>query len=129
VMARLGARRIIGVDLSRRSNRRFDFDEMPSAWELLLDRFRGRRRRYKLPTLGALLMRTTILYSESRAEESREAVDLFLNPDLRHIGLLDWKSFDAIVDIGYRYAKQLLAETPVEELAAYRNREVLERSA
>lgn len=130
VMARMGARRIVGVDLSRRSERRFEFEEMPSAWELLRDRFRVRRnRRYKLPTLGSLLMRTTILYSESRGEEARNAVDLFLNPDLRHIGLLDWKSFDTIVEIGYRYAKELLAATSAETLAPYRNGEVLEMSA
>lgn len=120
VMARLGAGRIIGVDLSRRNTRRYDFEEMPSTWQLLLDRLRGRKR-YKLPTLGALLMRTTILYSESRSEQARESVDLYLNPDCSRIGLLDWKSFDRIVEIGYRHAKEVLAATPEEELALYRD--------
>ncbi|HEX7154613.1 MAG TPA: patatin-like phospholipase family protein [Thermoanaerobaculia bacterium] len=122
VMAKKGAQKIIGVDLSRPSCRRYEFEEMPSTWELLLDRFRGRKkRRYKLPTLGALLMRTTILYSESRGEQAKESVDMYLNPDLGGVGLLDWKGFDRIVEIGYRHAKNLLAGMTDEELAAYRN--------
>jgi NTE family protein len=130
IMARMGARRIIGVDLSRRSVRRHDLEEVPGTWELLRDRFRSRRnRRYKLPTLGALLMRTTILYSESRGEQARESVDLYLNPDLSRIGLLDWKGFEKIVDIGYRYAKEVLAAMNEDELTAYRSEIAEEMSA
>lgn len=122
VMAAMGARRIIGVDLARRSSRRYDFDEVPSGWQLLADRFRSRRRRrYKVPTLGALLMGTTILYSESRRERSRQSTDIYFNPDLARVGLLDWKAFDRIVDIGYQHAKEVLAAMPEHELAAYRN--------
>ncbi|HEY0140654.1 MAG TPA: patatin-like phospholipase family protein [Thermoanaerobaculia bacterium] len=122
IMARVGARKIIGVDLSRPGNRRYDFEELPSTWELFWDRLRGRkRRRYKLPSLGALLMRTTILYSESRGEQARESVDLYLNPDCSRVGLLDWKGLDRIVEIGYRHAKEMLASIPDEELEPYRN--------
>jgi NTE family protein len=122
VMARMGARRIIGVDLSRRTVRRHELEDLPSTWELLIDRFRGRkRRRFKLPTIGALLMGTTILYSESRSAQARQSVDLYLNPDLSRIGLLDWKSYDRIVEMGYQYGKEALAAMSEEELAAYRN--------
>lgn len=122
IMARMGAQKIIGVDLSRRSVKRYELEELPSTWELLRDRFRGRRnRRYKLPSLGALLMRTTILYSESRGEQARESVDLYLNPDLSRVGLLDWKSFDRVVEIGYRHAKEILGRMTAAELAPYQN--------
>lgn len=122
IMAKVGARRIIGVDLSRQGTRRYDFDELPSTWELFWDRLRGRkRRRYKLPSLGALLMRTTILYSESRGQAARESVDLYLNPDCSRVGLLDWKGLDRTVEIGYRHAKEMLASIPDEVLAPYRN--------
>lgn len=127
VMAKMGASKIIGIDLSRRSLRKYELEELPGTWELLWDRLRGRKhRRYKLPSLGALLMRTTILYSESRGEQARESVDLYLNPDLSRIGLLDWKGYDAAVEIGYRHAKEVLSRTPDEELAAYRNEVAME---
>ncbi|HYO78884.1 MAG TPA: patatin-like phospholipase family protein, partial [Thermoanaerobaculia bacterium] len=122
VMAKMGASKIIGVDLSRRNVRKYDFDELPGTWELLWDRLRGRkRRRYKLPSLGALLLRTTILYSESRGEQARDHVDLFLNPDLGQIGLLDWKGYERAVEIGYQHAKEALSRIPDTELAPYRN--------
>ena len=121
IMAKLGARRIIGVDLAYRSARKYAFEEIPGTWGLLCDRFRARKKqRYKLPTLGAVLMGTQILYSESRREQSRQSADIYLNPELAGIGLLDWKAFDRIVDIGYRHAKEVLSRMPEQELALYR---------
>lgn len=121
VVADMGARRIIGVDLGRAKTRSYDFDEIPSTWKLLLDRLRGRRRRYKLPTLGAMMMGTTILYSESRRNEAQEMTDIYLNPDLRGIGLLEWKALDRLVDRGYRHTKELLSSMSEEDLAPYRD--------
>lgn len=83
VMAKMGARKIIGVDLTRRAPRRYDFDEVPGTRELLLDRFRLRsKQRYRLPSLGTMLMGITILYSESRREHAKRSVDIYLNPEL-----------------------------------------------
>jgi NTE family protein len=122
VMARMGARRIIGVDLARRSAKKFDFEEVPSTWQLLLDKLRPRKkRRYRLPTLGSVLMGVTILYSESRREQAKQSVDIYLNPELAGIGLLDWKGFDRIVKLGYAGAKDVLSKMSPEELEPYRN--------
>jgi NTE family protein len=122
VMARMGARKIIGVDLSRRAPHRYDFDEVPGTRELLLDRFRPRgNQRYRLPSLGTMLMGITILYSESRREHAKRSVDIYLNPELAGVGLLDWKAFDRIVALGYSHAKSVLESMPESELAAYRN--------
>lgn len=122
VLAAMGARRIVGVDLAREKSRSYDHEEVPSSWGLLRDRLRGRsRKRYRLPGLGAVLMNTTILYSESRRERSKRSVDLYFNPDLGRIGLLDWKQFDRIVELGYQHAKEVLARMPAEELAPLRD--------
>ena len=120
VMAKMGARRIIGVDLARRTPKQYDFEDVPGTWELLRDRLRPRKkRRYRLPGLGAVLMGTTILYSESRREQAKQSVDIYLNPDLARVSLLDWKSFDRIVDIGYTHAKEVLASMTEEQLEPY----------
>jgi NTE family protein len=122
VMARMGARKIIGVDLSRDRAPCYQHGELPGWWTLLRDRFRPRdRRRHPLPGLGTMLMGTTILYSESRREQARGSVDLYFNPDLGRIGLLDWKAFDRSVEIGYRHAREVLSRMPTEELAPYRD--------
>jgi NTE family protein len=120
VATAMGARRIIGVDLSGRKARRYDHDDVPGTFELLRDRLRSKRK-YKLPGLGTTLMTTTILYSESRREQAKGSVDLYVNPDIAGISLLDWKAFDRIVEIGYRAAKQVLEGMSEKDLASYRD--------
>lgn len=104
-----GVRRVIGVDLSPRSARRLTFDEIPGPWTLLLDRLRPRAsRRYRLPSLVSYLLNVSILYSASRQAESRRLCDLYLNPPLPKVGLLQWNQFDAIVSQGEQHAREVL---------------------
>jgi NTE family protein len=124
VMATIGgAGKIIGVDLSRQKTRTFDhLTEVPSPFSLFLDRWRHfKKRKYRLPSLSAILMETTILYSTSRQALARQSVDVYVNPDLGRIGLLEWKAFDRIVDIGYRQMVEVLKSIPEETLALYRD--------
>jgi NTE family protein len=122
VMAALGARQLIGVDLASRKERKYEHDEVPGTLALLRDRLRSRKRRkYRLPGLGAILMGTTILYSESRREEAKQSVDIYINPDVGGVALLDWTAFDRIVELGYRRAKEILSSMSERELAPFRN--------
>lgn len=123
VMAGFGAARIIGVDLGRPRIRTYELDEVPGPLALLADRFRPRsRRRYRLPGLGAILMETTIMYSTSRQSLARQSVDLYFNPDLGRLGLLEWKAFDRTVEAGYQQMRELLASLPAGTLDLYRDR-------
>ena len=82
---------------------------MPGSWTLLFDRLRPRsRRRYRLPSLIAYLLNITILYSVSRQPEARRLTDLFFNPPLMRVGLLQWAKFDSIVSEGERHAAEVL---------------------
>ena len=112
VMRRMrGVGTVIGVDLSLTKSRRIEIDEVPSGWALLLDRLRPRpRRRYRLPSLSVLLINSTILYSLSRQRQARALTDLYFNPPLDRVGMLDWKRFDQVVQQGYEHALQVLGE-------------------
>ena len=46
--------------------------------------------------------------SASRAAHDRKAADLLIVPPMNHIDLLDWTSFDAAVDVGYRTTMEAL---------------------
>jgi len=37
---------------------------------------------------------------------------LLFNPDVRRFGLLEWKSYDLLVEEGYRHAQEVLAKNP-----------------
>jgi NTE family protein len=45
----------------------------------------------------------------SRQRRSRALCDVYFNPPLERVGLLDWKRFDSIVEQGHAYARELLA--------------------
>ncbi len=108
---------VIGVDLSSNKVRRVEFGHMPSWWQLALDKLRPRsRRRYRLPSLTAYLMNVTNLYSQSRREESRAGVDLYFNPAMSRVGMLEWNRFESIAQQGYDHAQQVLAQAPPELL-------------
>ena len=111
-----GIGKVIGVDLGVRSARRLDIDEVPGSWTLLLDRLRPRRqRRYRLPSLTAYLLNITILYSTSRQREVQRLTDLYFNPPLYKVGLLQWSRFDEIVRQGYEYAIGVLDADPATQ--------------
>lgn len=104
-----GVGRVIGVDLSADPPRRIDLDEMPDGWALLRDRLRQRkRRRFRLPSLPTLLINATILYSQSRQKQARTLTDLYFNPPLKRVGMLDWSRYDEVVQLGYEHACALL---------------------
>ena len=110
---RWGVGRVIGVDLGFNKPLRIEHTEMPGTWALLRDRFRpAPQRRYRLPSLLAFLMTVTALNSTSRTREVRKLTDLYFNPPLGRVGMLQWHRFDEIVEQGYAHACQVLDEAP-----------------
>jgi len=104
-----GVGRVIGVDLSFRKPRRIEHDTVPGTWALLRDKLRPRsRQRYRFPSLVSYLMNVTILYSTSRQRESQKLTDLYFNPPLERVGMLQWEKFDSIVEQGHAHGLQVL---------------------
>jgi NTE family protein len=102
---------VIGIDLDYRQPLKVDLDELPGGWSLFFDQWRApRRRRYRLPSLPTYLMTVMVLYSISRSRRSRTLTDLYFNPPLERVGLLQWKRFDRIVQRGYEHGLAVLTE-------------------
>jgi len=117
VMANQRVGFILGCDLSRGSVRKLEIDEVPSGWALMLDRLRPRRsRRYRLPALSSIILNVSIMHSQSRLKAARATADVCFTPDLGRIGMLNWKAFDHIVDLGYQHAREVLAALPEDTL-------------
>ena len=106
-----GVGTVIGVDLSSRKTHHVEFAEMPSHWALLRDKLRLRKnRRYRLPSLAGLLVNTTVLYSTSRQKQAQALADVYINPPLDRIGMLDWGRFDSVVQRGYEHALEVMGD-------------------
>jgi len=112
VMRRMrGVGQVIGVDLNFRAPTRIAHPDVPGTWALLRDRLRPRaQRRYRLPSLAAYLMNVTILYSVSRQRQARKLTDLYFNPPLERMTMLQWSKFDQVVAQGHAHAQAVLAE-------------------
>ncbi len=130
LMVRGGTGYVIGSDLLQKDFQVLDIEEMPSNWRLLLDRLRPRAmRRYRVPGLTATLVSAIMLVSQARQREARGQADLCFTPALAGIGMLDWRKFDTIVDLGYRHACQVLEELPPGDAARIRGASVPARGA
>lgn len=111
---------VIGVDLGAPHAKRLDLTEIPGTWELLRDRLRPRRkRRYRLPSLVSYLLNVTVLYSVSRQSDAKRLIDLYFNPPLFKVGMLQWSRFDHIVRQGERHAVEVLGGLSVEQRAIF----------
>ncbi|MBI5258884.1 MAG: patatin-like phospholipase family protein [Burkholderiales bacterium] len=109
--AQRGIGTVIGIDLDFRQPLKVELDEVPTGWALFVDTWRPlRKRRYRLPSLPAYLMTVMVLYSISRSRRSRALTDLYFNPPLDRVGLLQWHRFDRIVQRGYEHGMAVLAD-------------------
>ncbi|OJU23939.1 MAG: patatin [Nitrobacter sp. 62-13] len=121
VMARLGAGRIIGVDLSVNREQVFDIDCMPGTLALLRDRLRPRaKRRYRLPSVPETMLRSSFITSVSKQKEMGKFTDLLFQPRVPDGRLLDWSRFEEMVAAGYSHASQVLAGLTDEQRAMFR---------
>jgi len=106
VMRAKGRGPVIGVDVG--TDRAFTSDvdatEAPSFLNLFGAR-RGRRR----PNILQILWRAGMVNSATATLERRMQSDLLLTPPLESLDLLDWKSFERAMAIGYRDTCERLA--------------------
>ena len=113
LMREAGASRVIGIDLSRDRYRPLNHATVPSPWALFVDRFarpRSRRRYKGFPNLGAIVFNVAVMASTSHQKSMRELADLSFQPDVSRVGMLDWKAFDRVVDLGLTHARDRLSE-------------------
>lgn len=110
VMRRCPVGEVVAVDLSSRKTYEVDYEEVPSAWTLLRRRWLPFGRRYRVPGLVTLLLKSTEIGSVVRVREQGQQADLLLSPDVRKFGMTQVSAFERIVESGYREAVEKLPE-------------------
>jgi predicted acylesterase/phospholipase RssA/CRP-like cAMP-binding protein len=107
LMERLGAGRIIAVDLEIQRNRKLGYDRVPSPWSVLKERAIPGKQRSFVPGIVSTILGATILGSRQKSKQALEAADLCFTPAVK-VGLMDWKAFERAVECGYRHAAEKL---------------------
>lgn len=103
-MRRLGRGVTIGVDIDTGGALAAGAGVMEpwSAWQFFRRLVWKRNETLPIPSIVRILLRSALVASTARAAEDRGAAELLIVPPMNHIDLLDWTSFDAAIEVGYR---------------------------
>jgi len=110
IMRRRSCQRVIVIDVGSEATFTYQSAEFPSPWHLLWARILPFSKPSQAPSIAAVLMRTTEASSRQKTNEVKRDADLCLRPPIDAYGILDFRAIDEIVEVGYRYAQQKLAE-------------------
>jgi NTE family protein len=94
----------VGADRTFETNA--EMTEVPPIWRLLPWLRRERPR----VNILQILLRSGMINSTASTIAQRELADLVLKPPLERIDLLDWRACDRAIELGYRYASEVLDE-------------------
>ena len=84
-------------------------EEDGNSYTICLDlkgKFLPGKRRYRVPGVISVLMKSAEIGTAARMREHAANADLLLRPPVSHFGLTDIKSFSEIVDAGYEHARE-----------------------
>jgi predicted acylesterase/phospholipase RssA/CRP-like cAMP-binding protein len=104
--------KIIAVDFSASVPTKVDYTETPSPWAVLRGRWLPFSRRYKVPKLTSIMLKSTEAATLEEVRRLGKMADLLIDPDIKKFGMTDVKSFDQIVQAGYERACEKLANWP-----------------
>lgn len=112
-MRRLGRGVTIGIDIDTGGALAAGAGVMEpwSAWQFFRRLIWRRNETLPIPSIVAILLRSALVASTARAAQDRAAADLLIVPPMKHIDLLDWTSFDAAIELGYRTTMETLDKT------------------
>ena len=105
---------VITVDVDSRENMRIDLPAFPSQWRVLHSRLQRGDKVSPLPTVADIMMATIMTGSRRNADAAKADADLSLEPPVRGIGILDFKSLEKTAEEGYRYTRAVLDGLPAD---------------
>jgi predicted acylesterase/phospholipase RssA len=107
-------RHIIAISLTQLKSRPVDFDETPSAASMLWDKITGKKK-FRLPGIASILVNSLTLNSRQKQEMAKSGVAIYLEMELKGIGMMDDSRWKEIVQKGHDQMKATLGGVPKEE--------------
>ena len=111
VMRAQGVGIVIASEVSLEEDASFTADRVPTGWEVLRGRFwRPAAGPVHFPGIMEVAMRSSLLHSSWREKEAIAQADFCLRPPIDAFALMAFEQMDEIAEVGYRYAREALAE-------------------
>lgn len=107
---KLAGGRVLGVNVSQLDEvtGAYSYGTSISGWRILLSRLNPFSKRLPAPRIIETLLRATDIKSIQRLNETRERLDVLIEPEVSDVALLDFKSFSSISEKGYFTARKVL---------------------
>lgn len=112
MLKRLGGKgKIIGVNVSDipEQYNYYDFGTSLSGWQVLLSRLNPLVETIRIPRIAETLLRATDIKGIEQLNDARNSLEILVEPNVRSIALLDFKSYSNISNIGYEEAKKVFS--------------------
>lgn len=121
VMLAQGVGKVISVDMNiQRSVQKNDDVQAGNTWTNFKDRVMGNSTGAKIPNMMSMIFQSTTIASDFKANQYKPYCDLYINPNVSNFGLMDWKSYDKIVEIGYQTAVNAIKEQLSETIDSFK---------
>lgn len=105
---------IIAISLTELKSRPVDFEETPSSGKILWDKITGKKT-YRLPNITSILVNSLTLNSRQKQEMSKSGVAIYLEMELKGIGMMDDTKWKEIVQKGHDQMIEALDKVPENE--------------
>jgi predicted acylesterase/phospholipase RssA len=106
IMRRKPVGRVVAVDVTTRRTYQVDYEALPSSLSVFGSRVMPWRKRYRVPGVISVLMKSAEIGTAARVREMAASADLLIRPPVSEFSLTDVNSFDRIVAAGYDHAKE-----------------------
>jgi predicted acylesterase/phospholipase RssA/CRP-like cAMP-binding protein len=99
---------VIAVNATPRQEKRraWDFGPSISGWQVLWSRLNPFVKPMKVPSLTNTLVRALDLNSAYRIHSTQHLADLLIEPQTSQFGIMEWSSYEQLIEAGYQAAKQ-----------------------
>lgn len=101
---------VIAADLTAEDDMLYEREHLPGSWEYIRNYSKYQRDSHPAPIVHRVALKATMLSSRRELESAKASADLYLNPPVGGFDMLAWERFDELVELGYRYAREQLAE-------------------
>lgn len=101
---------LIAIDVGTKSDVKVDpaLTRLPSGFELLWRRINPLAQRIRTPGIAEVLYQSLVCTSAGQVAQALRDADVALRPPVDRFGLMKFEASDAIIAVGYEYAKTQL---------------------
>jgi predicted acylesterase/phospholipase RssA len=110
-MYRFPLKHIIAISLSGQMKLEVDYQELPSARKLIWQRLLGKKQQ-NIPGIGTLIVESLTLNSRQRQDTFKTKASLYIELDLKEVGFLDDKHWQATMHKGALQVRQFVNSLP-----------------